>query len=398
VGRLKRAVQALTRADPDNGPLQPSIDSFWADLRGTGLPHRVAEKIGAASRALQLTSQILGALEPEIEGGGRRPAWVDNPDPGWFTTFGEALAAASYQYYRFGDAILYATSRYGADGPVRNWTVLDTVTCSIRTRNGLRTYESNGVELNPRNVLQVSRQSPVFPAVRSQGAFEAYWSNMNSAVASDNLTAGTFSGMGIPQAILKIVSGTHNAKMARELQADWMASVARRYGAPAVLPPNVEFSKLSWSPKELMLLELREFDTRAIASALGVPAMLLNVPVAGGLTYQNPAALFDFWWRSELRVTAVKFQQALSSWGTTRPQRFVLNPGGLLQPDFAEYATAMLTALERKAVTSDEVRTKALGLQPLPDGAGASIDPGSVLPAIEDQDRPQVDQLDGSRS
>lgn len=406
MNRLTRAWQALTRAEPDNGPLQPSINEFWSQLRGTGLPHRVAEKVGAASRALQLTSQNIGALTPVVEGGGRRPSWVDNPDPGWFNGFNDALAAAVYQYYRFGDAILFATSRYASSGAVASWTVIDTVTCGITVKDGARVYESNGVPLPSRDVLQISRQNPVFPAVRSQGAFEAYWSNINSAVASDNLTAGTFAGMGIPQAVLKILRGTHSATRAAELQADWMSSVARRYGAPAVIPPDVEFTKLSWSPKELMLLELREFDTRAIAAALGVPAMLLNVPVSGGLTYQNPAALFDFWWRSELRVTAVKFERALSNWGMPRPQSLRLDPGSLLQPDFADYATAMLTALEKRAVTKDEVRTRALGLMPLPDGQGAEIDPAPEVAGVIEGEivddpaapGPRLNELNGSGS
>lgn len=377
--RLTRALRVLTRADPDNGPLQPWISEFWSGLRGGGLPHRVAENVGAASRSLQLTSQNIGALTPVQEGEGRRPAWMDDPDPGWFNGFTDAFTAAAYQYYRHGDAFLFCTSRYAGSNEWQTWTVIDAVTMNVTYKRGARVYAANGVDLEPRDVLQVSRQSPTFPAVRSKGALEAYWANMNSAVASDNLSAGVFSGMGIPQSILRSKKSI-NAAQAAQLQNDWMASVARRYGAPAVLPPDLEFEKLSWSPKELMLLELREFDTRAIASAFGVPAMLLNVPVEGGLTYQNPAALFDFWWRSELRVTAHKFERAMSARMMPRGKSVRLDPGTLLLPDFVAYAAAMAKGREMGDVSADEYRTRVFGLPPLPNGQGAQVRP---LPQLE---------------
>jgi hypothetical protein len=39
----------------------------------------------------------------------------------------------------------------------------------------------------------------------------------------------------------------------------------------------------------------------------------LNMALQGGLTYQNPAALGEMWWRFELRTTATRIANAFSA-------------------------------------------------------------------------------------
>jgi phage portal protein BeeE len=70
-----------------------------------------------------------------------------------------------------------------------------------------------------------------------------------------------------------------------------MAATMRRNGAPPVLPPELDFEVLSFNPSDLSLLETQEFNAKAIMTAYGVPSVLLNMAMQGGLTYQNPAAL-----------------------------------------------------------------------------------------------------------
>jgi hypothetical protein len=54
-------------------------------------------------------------------------------------------------------------------------------------------------------------------------------------------------------------------------------------------------------------------DAKAIATAYGVPSVLLNMALQGGLTYQNPAALGEMWWRFELRTTAKRGSRTRSA-------------------------------------------------------------------------------------
>jgi hypothetical protein len=81
---------------------------------------------------------------------------------------------------------------------------------------------------------------------------------------------------------------------------------------------GLDFETLGWSPKDMALLETQDFNALALATAFGIPAVLINMTVGGGrgnsaLTYQTPAMVGDQWWRYELRPTAKAMADALSS-------------------------------------------------------------------------------------
>jgi phage portal protein BeeE len=111
-----------------------------------------------------------------------------------------------------------------------------------------------------------------------------------------------------------------------------MEQTASRNGAPPVLPPEITAEEMSFDPSDLALLETQEFNARAIASAFGVPAMLLNMPVTGGLTYQNPAALGEMWWRFELRPLATRIANAWSAQMLPRGQYVTFDAADTFMP------------------------------------------------------------------
>ena len=76
---------------------------------------------------------------------------------------------------------------------------------------------------------------------------------------------------------------------------------------------SLEGSKLGFSPEELMLVDVQEFNARVLASSCGVPPFLLNIALTGGLTYQNPAMLGDYWVRTELYSTFSRFARAMTA-------------------------------------------------------------------------------------
>ena len=61
------------------------------------------------------------------------------------------------------------------------------------------------------------------------------------------------------------------------------------------------------------LLETQEWSPRDLANAYGVPSVLLNMALQGGLTYQNPSALMQMWWLTELRTTAKRIVDAFTA-------------------------------------------------------------------------------------
>lgn len=352
----------LTRQDL---PLDEQLSEFYASVFGAtgGRGDRLAERVGAASRCLQLGSQLAGSLELKFSGA-YRPMWLDSPDPNWFNEIGEAISAGVYSYYRWGDAFLYVTGRYADSDYPRSWTVLDNPTMKVDLEDGRRVYTSNGVRLNARDVLQVGRQPGM---LRSAGALEAYWANINSAMSADTMATGMFHNGGVPHAVLKPQRRLTQAQ-AEELQQAWINRVGAGTGAPAVIPPDVQFEQLQFSPKELMLLELREFDQRAIAAAFGVPSMLLNLAMSGSLVYQNPAMLFDFYWRSELFPTAGRFARAMTAKFLPAGNYAKFSSWELVRPDPAEFMKMLTALVEKGIITVDEARAAGMDLPPLAEG------------------------------
>lgn len=92
-----------------------------------------------------------------------------------------------------------------------------------------------------------------------------------------------------------------------------MTATSNRNGAPPVLPPELDFSVLSINPSDLALLETQQWDSMVIATAYGVPGPILNMALTGGLTYQNPVALMQMWWLTELSTTSKRLMDAFSA-------------------------------------------------------------------------------------
>jgi HK97 family phage portal protein len=237
------------------------------------------------------------------------PAWVSSPDPHWYPNgIGDAVFAAVRSMYAWGDAFLLVTDRY-ANGFPSGWTVLDPSAMNVELVDGRKQFRSGQVLLNPENVVQVSRDPGV--GLRGTSALSAYTPHVWAAITSGDL-GQTLMGGGVPNAVLK--SGRKLTEdQATALQTQWVASTALRRGAPAVLPPDLTFEQLAFSPKDLMLLDGQQFEARVIASAFGVPPFLLNLPLEGGLTYQNPAMLGEFWYRFELFPAGKRLTNALTA-------------------------------------------------------------------------------------
>jgi HK97 family phage portal protein len=290
------------------------IPSFWSEhglgdssswMLGNAL---LAERVWVANRCIQLNAQQVSTMPLQFYGTDE-PSWVAHPDPHWYPNgIADALFPIVEQLYGWGFSCLYITDRY-ADGFARTWTVLDSSALQIKLENGSRQYKLGDDVLNPRRVVQIDRN----PGARVKGtsALSAYAQNAWGLLAAGNQSMTVNQG-GTPKFFLKSERKL-TKEQAEQLQAQWMTATGSRNGAPPVLPPEITPEEMSFDPSELALLDTQEFNARAIASAFGVPAMLLNMPVTGGLTYQNPAALGEMWWRFELRPLATRVANAFSA-------------------------------------------------------------------------------------
>ncbi len=310
---MKREVDPFAETGTENS-IWPQVAEFWQENSGLNIfSPRLSENVWVANRCIQLNSQQIAAMPLEFvstaPGGGYEPAWLSNPDPVWFPNgISDAVFAVVRSIYGWGYAIIYVTSRYQTGFP-QTWTVVEPSTVNITVENGRRRYQAGNDYLNADDVVQIDRNPG---RIHGTSAIRSYAALAWGLVNAGNLASTQMAG-GIPAAILKSKTRKLTATQAAELQTQWMAAVARRNGAPAVLPPEIDYEQLSFSPKDLLLLDAQQFNARALASAFGVPAFLLNLPMEGSLIYQNPQMLGEFWWRFELRNTAKRIGDALTA-------------------------------------------------------------------------------------
>jgi HK97 family phage portal protein len=288
------------------------IPEWWAaNVTGTstmyGTP-QMAERVWVANRCIQLNAQQISTM-PLRHSGGFEPAWVSSPDPNWYPNgVSDAIHFIVEQVYGYGFSCQYVTDFY-ADGFPRTWTVLDSSRIQIQADDGQREYKIGDEFLDRRRVVQIDRN----PGARLHGtsALRAYAQQAWGLLAAGNQSMTVNQG-GIPAAVIKSQRKLTKAQ-AEALQTQWMAATQSRNGAPPVLPPELDFETLSFNPADLALLETQEFNAKAIATAFGVPSVLLNMALQGGLTYQNPAALGEMWWRFELRQLATRIANAFTA-------------------------------------------------------------------------------------
>ena len=307
--------------DPVEGTTQtiwPGVSAFWSETysaSGGYISPKNASRIWAAERCIQLNAQQIASMplrfRSSAPGGGYEPAWIASPDPVWYPNgVGDAMFSIVRSVYGHGFSIQQITSRYSSGYPSA-WTVIDPNVVDIRLdeTGRRREYEINGVLVPAADIVQIDRNPGT--ALHGTSALSAY-----AAIAWGLVSAGelsrTFLMGGTPQMVLRPKRRVDEAQ-AQALQAQWSAATTRRGGAPPVLPPDLDFDTISLSPKDLALLTEQEFGARAIASAYGVPAHFLNIPLEGGLTYQNPAMLGEQWWRFELRTLAKRIADAFSA-------------------------------------------------------------------------------------
>jgi len=347
------------------------ISQFWSNLSGTsGASNpRLLERVWVANRCLHMNANAISTMPLRFHGN-REPAWVANPDPIWYPNgITDAVYAVISSLYGWGDAFVYVTSRY-ADGYPSAWTVLDAASMTVESRGGKRRYEFAQAPLNSDDMVQISRDPR--GGLTGTSAIASYSAYTNGLLAAADLSRVMMAGS-VPPYALKPQRKT-TAAQASALQTEWMTATSLRRGAPPVLPPDVALEKLGLSPADLLLMDVQQFDAQVIASAFGVPASLINMPIEGGLNYQTPILLLEQWWRTELRTTAVHVANALSAKMLPAGAYVEFDPYKFLAPAWKELVDGWVAMVEKGLATVEQFQTVVLGIPP-----GQVVDPALAL-------------------
>lgn len=363
-----------------SGPLVPEVQSWpgwpaewstpnWGEAIGglAGIVSRVSTVFGA----IDLNSSVLSTMPPyrvSASGAVVDPLpWMRNPQPEVYTGWTELMKQLVTSYFGEGEAFLWATSRYadgvgGAPGSVRTFVMLHPSWVTVEMAGQMRRYEMGGIDITD-DVLHLRYASwPGDP--RGHGPLEALAWNLFGAAALERYQSQLTSRSGIPWGILTAPGNLSNTQ-ADQLRDRFVAARLSSNGAPAVLSGGLSLQPFTLSPREMALLELRQFDEARISTLLGVPPTLLGLPTGeGSLVYQNVTAIYDFHWRTHLRPKASTIMEALSNWALPGGQRVELNRDEYVRPSFSERVAGWSTLFGiqdpetgERAITIEEIRS-----------------------------------------
>jgi phage portal protein BeeE len=167
---------------------------------------------------------------------------------------------------------------------------------------------------------------------------------------------------GIPWAVLT-APGNLSSTQSGDLRDNFVRARLSSMGAPAVLSGGVTLTPLTLSPKDMALIELRQFDEARICQLLSVPPLLMGLPSGDSVTYRNAEGIYDFHWRAYLRPKAATITEAISHWALPSTQSLELNRDDYVKPAFAERVAGYKTLFEivdpisgERAISIDEIR------------------------------------------
>jgi hypothetical protein len=94
--------------------------------------------------------------------------------------------------------------------------------------------------------------------------------------------------------------------------------------------------------------------------------VLLNMALQGGLTYQNPAALGEMWWRFELRNTATRIANAFSAQALPRGSWVSLDAADTFLPldDMSDDNDPQASVVAKASPAQQTPRLAAIGGSP----------------------------------
>ena len=360
----------------------------------------IASRVSIVFGCIDLNSSLLAAMPPYRLMGDEVVdplPWMRNPEPQVYNSWSEAMKQVATSFWANGEAFIWATSRY-ADGTVRNWVVLNPLWVDIEMEGQTRSYEMGGVDITA-DCLHIRYTS--WPGVPNGiGPLEALANNLWGVTTLEQYQASLAARGGIPWGVLTAPANLTQDKAA-ELRDNFVAARMNAMGAPAVLSGGVTLTPFTISPKEMALLELRQFDEQRICTLLGVPPLLMALPTGDtSMTYRNAEGIYDFHWRAYLKPRAAQIVDAISNWALPSTQSLEVNRDEYVRGTFTERATAyaalfaLVDEQGRRAITIDEIRD-AERLEAA-DPADNALDPpenAGQTPTPPQAPAPQTDQV-----
>jgi HK97 family phage portal protein len=282
--------------------------------------------------------------------------WMVNPDPSIYTSWHE-FAKQLFRDYMMGEAFVMPIM-LDANGYPMRFRVVPPWMMHVEMRGGIRQYRMGGAAgFDVTGEVLHIRYDSATDSARGRGALEVAGGRQITAGLIEAYTREIVRNGGVPLYTLE-TDAPLDADEAQDLLNQWLASRRNNLGAPAVLDSGASLqTHQGMSPRDMAMIEIAQFTEARICILLGVPPFIMGVPMGESMTYSNVSQVFDQHDRMSLRPMAAAVMGALSAWALPSTQRAELNRDEYSRPDFGARVTAWATLLDKKVVSTDEVRT-----------------------------------------
>ena len=375
------AVRALPGLSPSPWSGWPAEWSTAFDMYGMQL----GALVDTAWDAIDLNARVLSSMPAYhvLNSAAIAPvSWMTMPAEGLYTSWAEFVKRLFWDFY-VGEAFVLSLARNSQGYPaamtvVPPWCV---------TYTGGEYQIVGYPDFAPEDLLHIRYSHRV-----GQPAFEGWWrgvgplevsgARVTAARLLQRYQADYLQSGGIPRYSLE-TDRPMTQQQVDMLMTEWQGS---RWGLgptdPAVLTGGTKMNSIAQpSPRDVMLLEIEQFNEARISIKLGVPPFLLGLPSGGDpMTYSNVTALFDYHYRAGLRPSMNAVMTALSNWALPRGHSIELNGDDYTRPPLLERAQAYQIFVQIGALTGQEVRAmERFGPDDDADDAGADTTAATVL-------------------
>jgi HK97 family phage portal protein len=278
---------------------------------------------------------------------------------------------------------------------VTNLTVLNPldVQVNVTAWGGTDNFQYKGKTYKPDQIKHL-KLLRVPGSAKGLGPIQAAQRELRGALDTQSYSSNWFQDSGVPTGVLSSDIPLNNDD-AKRIKDAWEVSQGGKRGT-AVLGSGMSYAPVFLSPQDATWVEVRQFDTTAIARMFGVPASLMLATVEGNSqSYANVSQDWLGFTRFSLLAYLSEIEEALSDL-IPRGQRVRFNIEALLRADVTTRYAAHKTALEAGFMSVNEVR-EIEGLGPIPDG-GFSKPTNTPTPSPYTQvvDDPEADTEEDS--
>ena len=310
--------------------------------------------IPAAYRCVQLISDSIASLplkayrhNTEIE---PTPAILAQPDR--TMTRHEMIASTLLSMLIHGNAFWLLGDR-DALGYPRQAVLLATDAVTVQPIGAEVFYKVAGQTYTSEDILHFRGLSTAGSPV-GMSVIEHHRRTLGISIAGEDCASEVYNAGGLPVGVLEADQEMSKAE-AEQVKNQFIAANGGRNRTPAILAGGLKFKPLSFNPKDLELIDARQYSAQQICTIFGVPAFLAGVASPQSMTYSNVNQDSIHFARYTLRPWISRMEASLSTL-LPRGQEARFTMDALLRADTITRYQGYEIAIRAGFLTPAEVR------------------------------------------